>query len=136
MARLQVHLTQMQREGLVCNWSDRQILVGAEFSSIIRAQFDAANLFLMMLSPDFIASPYCYGVEVKRALERQACGDAMVIPIIVKPCDWKSTPFANLKVAPDDAKPICDWRPQDRGWNNVVDRIRFAIVSRGGVAGL
>jgi len=130
--RLQVHLAQMEREGLIRSWCDRQIPAGEGIEPLIKAQLEQADLFLMLLSPDFIASPYCQGLEVKRAIERRAQGEAMVIPIILKPCDWKTTQLGDLtlKAAPDDGKPICKWRPQDEGWNNVVARIRLAISPR------
>jgi hypothetical protein len=64
--------------------------------------FDAAQVILLLVSPDFIASDYCYERETLRAIERHKAGQARVIPVILRPFDWHDLPFGKLQAAPRD----------------------------------
>jgi hypothetical protein len=74
-----------------------------------------------------MASEYCYDLEMQRAMERHQAGTARVIPIILRPTDWKDTPFSKLQALPKDGKPITTWENQDEAFLNVVQSIRKAI---------
>lgn len=67
---LEVHLSGLKRQGLVDVWHDRRIDAGENWSQKIGEHLEQAELILLLVSPDFIASEYCYGVELERALER------------------------------------------------------------------
>ncbi len=58
-------------------------------------------------------SDYCYGVEMKRAMERIERGEARVVPVILRPVDWQDSPFSKLQVLPKDARPVTTWRDQN-----------------------
>src|SRR6266581_4917208 len=103
---LEKHLSLLQQRGLIAGWHDRKIPAGATWADEIDTHLNTAQIILLLISADFLDSQYCYGVEMKRALERQAAGEARVIPIIVRPVDWKDAPFAHLQALPTDAKPI------------------------------
>lgn len=83
----------------------------------------------MLISSSFIASKYCYGTELKRAIARHDAGTARVIPIIVRPCDWSHdyVPFSKLNVLPTHAKPITKWEDQDEAFAIVAQRIRETV---------
>src|SRR6266853_6924737 len=100
--QLETHLSALQRQGLIRIWHDRKIAPGAEWAREIASHLNAAHLILLLVSPDLIASDYCYGDEVTRAMERHETGDARVIPIIVRPTYWQSTPFGKLLPLPTD----------------------------------
>jgi internalin A len=59
-----------------------------------------------LISADFLASDYCFDIEMKTALERHAAGKAVVIPVILRPVDWKATPFRGLQALPRNGKPV------------------------------
>jgi hypothetical protein len=82
---------------------------------------------LFLVSPDFLASPYCYDVEVARAMERHESGAARVIPVILRTCDWKRAPFGKLLATPSDGRPIAKWPDRDEAFLDVVDAIRAAL---------
>jgi hypothetical protein len=84
-------------------------------------------VILLLITPRFIASEYCFDKEMQRSLERHATGTARVIPIIMKPCDWQDTPFSKLQVLPKDAKPVTSWSDQDEALLNVVQGIWKAV---------
>jgi hypothetical protein len=70
-------------------------------------------------------------VEATRALERHACSEAKVIPIIARPCHWEDAPFAELQALPSGAKPVTTWSDNDEAWEDVVRGLRAAIEALG-----
>src|SRR6266567_7220719 len=77
------HLSLLKRQHEITSWSDREISPGTVWKEEIDAQLNSAHIILLLVSASFLASDYCYGVEMKRALERHATGTARVIPIIL-----------------------------------------------------
>lgn len=118
------HLSNLKRQGVISAWYDRQIEAGAEWSGEIEDHLNSADLILLLVSSDFIASDYCYGIEVRRALERHEAREARVIPIILRPCDWKDAPFSKLQALPTNAKPITKWDDRDEALLSVTQGIR------------
>jgi tetratricopeptide (TPR) repeat protein len=123
------HLRQLKRDGLIEDWHDREITAGSEWEGRIDQHLNAADIIVLLISPDFVASEYCYGIEMKRALERHAAGKARVVPVILRPSDWLTSPFAKLNALPKDALPVVDWPTQDpklhdHGFLNVVEGLR------------
>lgn len=126
---LVIHLTNLKRQGKLRAWQDRDIEAGIEWDSAIKQQLESAEIILLLITPRFLASDYCYDLEMQRAVQRHDEGTARVIPIIVRPCDWQGTPFSKLQVVPRDAKPITKWNDQDEAFLNVVQGIRRAVES-------
>nr|WP_321981818.1 toll/interleukin-1 receptor domain-containing protein [uncultured Cohaesibacter sp.] len=124
---LEKHLSALKHEGLIDSWHDRKIRVGDEFDNVIDECLERADVILLLISSDFIASRYCFEIEMKRALERHAEGTARVIPIILRHCDWKTMPFAKLMAAPTDGKPIKAWADIDEAYTDVTSHIRMAL---------
>jgi hypothetical protein len=122
--RLETHLKLLQRQGLISVWSDRKITAGEEWKGKIDENLESASIILLLVSPDFVASDYCFDQEMKRALARHEARTARVIPIILRAVDWPSAPFAKLEALPKDAKPVSLWRDRDSAWNDVVAGIR------------
>jgi len=125
---LEVHLAALRREGLIAQWHDRRIGAGEDWKESISEHLDRASLVLLLVSPDFIASDYCYDVEMTRALNRMARGEALVIPVIVRPSDWNAAPFARIQALPRDAKPITRWPDRDEAWLDVARGLRAAVA--------
>ena len=126
---LETHLKILQRQGMIQTWSDRCILPGDEWKDEIDDKLNRADIILLLISSDFIASDYCYDIEMKRAMERHANDEAVVIPVVLRHCDWKSTPFSKLGVSPKDGVPVKDWDDPDRAWLNVETSIRQVAES-------
>lgn len=127
---LDIHLSNLKQQGKIAAWHDRAIEAGAEWEAEIKGRLESAHLILLLISPRFMASKYCYDKEMQRAMERHEAGTARVIPIILKPVDWKDTPFSKLQVLPRDGKPITTWNNQDEAFLNVVEGIRQSVESR------
>lgn len=122
--RLRAHLSQLERDELVEAWDDRAIPAGDQWADEIDQRLEQADIILLLVSADFIRSDYCYKKEMSRALERHAAKDdrAIVIPVILRACDWQSAPFAKLQALPRDGRPLADWKSEDD---------YFAVVAKG-----
>jgi len=125
---LEEHLALMKRQGIVATWHDRRITPGAEWSDEIDRRLELSRLMLLLVSSSFLASDYCYGKEMSLALERHFRGEALVIPVIVRPVDWRSAPFAKIQGLPLDLRPVTSWANRDEAWTDVAQGIRRAIA--------
>lgn len=132
--RLHVHLAMLRREDLITEWFDRDILAGDNVDSEISEQLESCELFLLLVSPDFLNSSYCVEREMKRAMERHESNDARVIPIIIQPCDWKSSPFQKLKVLPRDGAPVSEWTNENNAFLDIVTELRRVLESNEGAS--
>lgn len=113
------------RESVIEIWHDRRIDAGDEWSSVIEDRMRTADVFLMLVSPDFFVSDYCYGKEMSVALERHDAGEALIVPIVVRPVDWKRSPLGRFQALPKDAIPITTWDNRDLGLLSVAEGIRI-----------
>jgi hypothetical protein len=126
---LEKHLSVMKRRGLVETWSDRIIQASDDWKGAIDRNLQEADIILLLVSADFCASEYCWDVEMQRAIERHQSGEAKVIPISIRPCDWKGAPFAKFQGLPRDLRPISLWENRDSAWLAVVEGISRLITS-------
>ena len=125
--KLAIHLSLLKQEGLIKGWYDREIRAGAEWANEIQAHLNSAHVILLLISPDFMASDYCYSIEMMRALERHNAQEALVIPIILRPTDWERAPFGKLQALPTDGKPITRWSNRDEAFLQVAQDIRKVV---------
>jgi hypothetical protein len=123
------HLSALRREGLISLWIDREIGPGQEWREAIDQNINDAAIILLMISSSFIASEYCWDVELRHALERHAAGSARVIPVILRDCDWHHLPFSKLQALPTAARPIVKWPDHDSGFADVSRGIRRAVLA-------
>lgn len=125
---LDVHLAMLKRDPNVDIWSDEDIEVGSEWDDSIKNNLKEADIILLLVSPRFLASSYIFDVEIKEAMEKHENKESLVIPIIMKPCDWHLTSFAKLQALPRNATPVTQWEAgMDDAFVNIVKGIRQAI---------
>lgn len=122
--QLETHLKLLQRQGVISTWHDRKILGGENWAGVIDDNFKRADLILLLVSADFLASDYCYETEMGMALEREAKGEARVVPVILRPCDWSGAPFGKLQGFPKNMRPVVKWGNRDEAWTDVAQGIR------------
>ncbi|MCG7962463.1 MAG: toll/interleukin-1 receptor domain-containing protein [Candidatus Thiodiazotropha taylori] len=128
---LEVHLSMLKRQGLLQSWHDRRIGAGKDIHSNISAELEGANIILLLVSANFLASDYCYNKEMARALEKDKEGTSRVIPVILHPCDWHSAPFGHLRATPEDGKPVSMFANRDEALAQVAKDIRITIEELG-----
>jgi hypothetical protein len=117
------HLAILRRRGMVAEWYDRRIAAGGDWNHKISAALEEADLILLLLSADFLASDYIFDVEVQRAMQKQQEGKARIVPIILRPVLWEATPFSVFQALPRDARPVTSWRNRDEAWFDVMQGI-------------
>ena len=126
-ASLDKHLAPLVRTGTIAPWHDHKIAPGQEWEKEISTALEASDLVLLLISPSFFASDYCYEREMARAIERHDAGSARVVPIIIKPCLWKGAPFAKLQALPRKGRAVTRWRNRDEAWENVAEGLERAM---------
>jgi len=129
--QLEVQLAMLKRQGLVDVWHDRRLSAGDHLDGSIGRELDEADVILLLVSPDFLASDYCYNIEKAGALDRHKDGDARLISVILRPCEWHHTELADYLVTPTDGKPITRWADRDEAFLDVARQIRRAIEELG-----
>jgi internalin A len=132
--RLATYLKLLERQGMIRSWHDRKVMPGQEWKEAIDESFRQADLILLLVSANFLSSDYCYEGEMRMMLERHEKGEARVVPVILRPCDWRNSPFGRLQALPKGGWPVTSWGKRDEAWNDVAMGIRRAAegIRRGG----
>ena len=118
------HLKILEHQKLIASWHDRKILPGDEWDHQITVNQDTADIILLLISSDFIASRYCWDIEIKRAMELHESGKTCVIPVILRSADWTNAPFSKLQAVPKNAQPVTSFPDKDAAFQFVTQQIR------------
>lgn len=121
---LEKHLVMLKRQGVISTWHDRKITAGSELDSEIDENLKDADIILLLVSVDFLSSDYCYDIEMKQALGMHNNNKAIVIPVILRSCDWNDAPFGKLMALPTDAKSVSTWGDKDEAFLNIARGIK------------
>lgn len=127
LIQLRKQLSPLIDSGHLDMWYDRKIVPGEKWSAIISDQLEKANIFLPLISADFLSSGYCRGIEMQRAMEREKEGSVIIIPIIVRCSIWDVTDIAKFYALPKDGKAITLWDDQDEAWADVAREIQRVV---------
>jgi hypothetical protein len=131
--KLDVALSALKRSEKILTWNDRKITPGTEWDEKIKSELSNADIILLLISADFLASDYIWNIEIKKAIERHENKEAVVIPIFCRSCDFTDMPFANIQGLPNDAKPLNSFDDIDAGLTLVSKGIRKVIDEFNGV---
>jgi len=123
---LETHLALLKRQGVISSWHDRRITAGSDFDETISSELESSQIILLLVSAHFLASDYCYEKEMKRSIEKHEDGSAVVIPVILHPCDWHSSPFGHLRATPTDGKPVSMFANQHEAFAIIAKDVREA----------
>lgn len=127
LREIEKHLAPLKRQKLIKSWYDRRIVAGDNLHDEISTELETAEIILLLISADFIASDYCYEKELTRALQKHKEGTARVIPVILHACDWESMPFGSLRATPTDGKPVSSFHNQNEALAIVAKDVREAV---------
>jgi TIR domain len=128
-ARVIAHLSPLRREGAIDEWHHRDEMPGGELDGEIESRMEGADIILLLISADFFNSGRCWRDTV-RAMERREHDEVTVAPVILRPVDWRKTPFSQLVALPRDGKPITTWDNEDEALLNVALGIRKVVTRR------
>lgn len=123
---LEIHLRNLARQGLLDIWHRRRTGPGEAWQEEVAARLDAAQLVLLLVSADYLAAEDCFDLELRRALDHQRADRARVLPVILRPCDWKGAPFATLAALPSEGRPVTSWPNRDEAWVEIARGVREA----------
>ena len=121
-SELKVRLAIMESEGQIELWDDNEILPGDEWYKDISSNLADSDILLYLVSATSLASENC-NKELAEALNSKI----RIIPIILEDCDWQNHQLSEFQVLPDKGRPINEWQPESRGWQNVVSGIRKVV---------
>lgn len=127
MDEVRIQLIVHERIGGIVKWHDRMIPPGDKWRENIDNRIEEAQVILLFMSPDFLASRYCYEVEGEIALRRNTEDSARVIPIVLRACDWTATPFGELQALPKDGIPFTQWPDRDQASLDIAQGIMSTI---------
>ena len=114
---LEKHLILLERAGVISGWHPHKMLPGARRTETITTFLNAADIILLLISPDFFASDDLYQGELLRAKERSESEGTCVIPILLRPYNWKEHPFlCKLQALPMDGRPVTTWTNQEHAF--------------------
>jgi TIR domain len=123
--QLEKHLGILKRQGKISNWHKRNIMAGQNALQETAKHLNSAQIVLLLISPDFIDSDECWDLEMQQALERQKEEKTLVVPVLLRPVDYKAAPFTHLQVLPKNGKPITSWSNQDEAFEDIARHIRL-----------
>jgi internalin A len=127
LLNLKKQLKIFERQKLIEVWDDSKIQAGEEWDVAIKRELNVADIIILLVSSDFLATDYIWNIEMKMAIERHQKGQTTVIPIIVRSCQWESAPFGILNALPEKGVPVDKWENVDDAWSQVVSKIRQLV---------
>lgn len=132
MQGLKKHLQPLEKRGDVAIWHAGEIFPGQNWDKTIKDQINSSDIILLIISINFLNSEYIEKEELKAAYSRHEEGQAIIVPIIAKPCIWDADiRIGALQVLPQGARPISSWEDIDEAWVSVVRGIKTIIEQRG-----
>lgn len=129
LKEFEVHLAGLKRNELIELWTDQEIIPGNVWEEKLKLQLETADIIVFLLSPDFIASDYIHDVEITKAIERHESGEVIIIPVLIRTCDFSSTPLTKFQALPKNATPIKKWADSDEAWMDVINGLKRTIAS-------
>src|SRR5690242_11908609 len=112
-------------------FDDRQIKPGGRWDETIKAELEAADIVILLISPHFTGSRYCTVEELVRAVERTRGGAVELVPIACDHVHLGGLPLGDLQCLPQDASndllPLCEWDNPNKPLAAIAARIS-AIV--------
>ena len=124
--QLEKHLSLLKRQGIISGWHFRMLTGGDEWREKIDHHINNSQIILLLISSDFISSDYCYDVEMNTAIKLHNSQKARVIPVILRPVDWQTSPFSKLQALPTSGKPVTQWSDWDEAFLNIAQGVRKA----------
>jgi len=124
------HLSGLRRAKIINDWHDRQIDAGGDWAAGIDERLERARVVLLLVSSSFLSSDYCQDVEVRRAMERHRAGETIVVPIVLRDCDWSDTPFGHLNKLPRHHRAVTLAPDRDEALAGITRELKGIIQRR------
>ncbi|HEU5378245.1 MAG TPA: toll/interleukin-1 receptor domain-containing protein, partial [Ktedonobacteraceae bacterium] len=125
---LDLHLSPLKSIGRIQIWGDEQILAGQEREQEREKHLSTAQILVLLLSPDFLASEGGQH-QISVALQRHQAEDVVVIPLLVRPCSWQEMGLSALQILPREQKALSTRSHPDEAWQEIVTEISRTIAT-------
>ncbi len=126
---LEDQLTLLAKKGHLEWWSEQQLIPGEEVVAALADKIQEADLILLLVSIHFLSDDFCWSQQLEKAIERHDNGEAVVIPVFVRPCAWEGTPIEKLQGVPPKGKAISSWSDKHEGWTQAARGIQKALAA-------
>ncbi|MEK7830906.1 MAG: TIR domain-containing protein, partial [Acidobacteriota bacterium] len=127
LEQLKSQLSNLEREQQIKVWYDREMVAGDEWNDEINRRLNSAGIIFLLVSLNFLASKFCFDIELPRIISREDAGETIVIPILLTACEWETTPFSRFQLLPGNRVPVTSWPNTDEAFRDVVKGIRKAV---------
>jgi len=127
---IRTQLKSVERAFGIQFWSDQRINAGYVWDAEIRKHIDMADLFVLLVSPAFLASNYIWDQELPAIINRRKAANAvLVLPVVLTPCMWTLVTAHRQAVPTENGhlQPIAEWKPQRNGYDAARGQIAAAI---------
>lgn len=121
---LEEHLSSLTRNKLIDSWHDRKIMPGTKWKDEIDSNLSEADIIIFLVSSSFINSDYSQEIEVRTAVKQHDEGRSVLIPVVIRACDWHDMSFSEFQGLPKDARAVKSWHDEDEAWLDVVQGIK------------
>jgi hypothetical protein len=121
------YLKVLKRSGKIDTWNDRALLAGQEWDNKIMTELKEADIVLLLISVDFNASDFIWEKELAEAMRRHEAGEAYVVPIILRNCQWRSMPYSKLQALPKNARPVSSYHSKDDAYTEIAKNIELLV---------
>ncbi|MBD2526467.1 CHASE2 domain-containing protein [Nostoc sp. FACHB-133] len=128
--KLANHLSILKHQKVINDWHEGEISAGQVSADEIERHLNSASIILLLISSDFLASEKLWQRDVTLAMRRHNDKEACVIPVLLRPCEWKSAQFGDLQALPKNEEAITSWQNQDEAFKEVAKEIRKAIEAK------
>lgn len=125
--KLVKHLSGLTRNGQINLWTDTVIIPGQEWDNEIKNALQQADIILFLVSADFMASNYIHTIEIENAIAKHNSGEIIIVPVIIRSCDFRSLPLKKFQALPKGNVPITKWSDEDEAYLNIVEGIKLIL---------
>ena len=122
------HLSSLKDQNIIDVWHDREIIAGQEWKDEIDENLANSEIIIFLVSASFNSSQYCTSIELTQAIKQHQEGKSILIPVIIRHCDWQAYSYGKFQGLPKDGKPIASWSDSDEGWLDVIQGLKKTIV--------
>jgi len=120
-------LIMLKRSNKIEVWQDRELIAGQEWDKTIKDEITGADIILLLISVDFNNSQYIWDNELAVAVQRHENGEARVIPVILRECEWKDMPYGKLQALPAGDLPVQKFARADEAYTGIAKGIRGVV---------
>jgi len=127
---LERSLDPLIRKNIIRVWSDAHLLAGQDWQSVINSEFGRADIYVIILSNNYLGSEFSMRREAPFAMERAASGQALLVPVLWRDCSWRRLGFDKYQIIPSDCSALSSLATASDATHIFADEIALALEPR------